>query len=71
MYSLLVDDSSEHEKAKGLNKYVVATIKDNEYKNVLLNSKCLRYLMNRIQSENDKVKSTKFLCLALIIKCIS
>ena len=41
MYSLLVDDNSEHKKAKGLNKNVVATISHNEYKDVLLNNKCL------------------------------
>ena len=39
-------------KAKRVNKNVVATIRHNEYKDVLLNKKCLRHLMNRIQS-ND------------------
>ena len=37
MYSILVDDSNEHKKAKGVNKNVVATISHNEYKDVLLN----------------------------------
>ena len=32
MYSYLVDDNSDHKKAKGLNKNVVATIRHNEYK---------------------------------------
>ena len=39
MYSFLVDDNSEHEKEKGVNKNVVATISHNEYKDVLLNNK--------------------------------
>ena len=50
MYSFLVDDSSGHRKAKGINKNVVETISHNEYKNVLLNNKCLRLAMNRSQS---------------------
>ena len=32
MYSFLVDDNSEHKKAKDVNKNVVATIIHNEYK---------------------------------------
>ena len=31
IYSFLVDDSSEHKKAKDVNKNVVATISHNEY----------------------------------------
>ena len=50
MYSYLVDDNSDHEKAKGINKSVGVTIIHNEYKDVLLNKKCLRHSMNRIQS---------------------
>ena len=50
IYSFLVDDSNEHRKAKGINKNVVETISHNEYKNVLLNKKCLRHAMNRSQS---------------------
>ena len=30
MYSFLVDDSSEHKKAKGVNKNIAATISHNE-----------------------------------------
>ena len=52
MHSFLVDDSSEHKKAKGVNKNVVATIIHNEYKHFLLNNKCLRNLMNRIKCKN-------------------
>ena len=42
MYSYFVDDNNEHKKAKG----VVVAIIHNEYKDVLLNKKCLRYSMN-------------------------
>ena len=57
MYLFLVDDSSEHKKAKGVNKNVVATISRNEYKDILLNDKCLRHLMNRIQSKNHIIET--------------
>ena len=40
MYSYLVDDNSEHKKAKDVNKNVAATLGHNEYKDVLLNKKC-------------------------------
>ena len=55
MYSFLVDDSSERKKAKGLNNNVVATISHSEYKDVLLNNKCLRHSMSRIQNKNHKI----------------
>ena len=55
MYSYLVDDNSEHEKAKGINKNVVATISHNGYKDALLNEKFLRDSMNRIQSKDYKI----------------
>ena len=35
MYSYLADDNTEHKKAKGVNKNVVATISHNKYKDVL------------------------------------
>ena len=44
-------------KPKGVNKYVVATILRNEYKNVLLNIKCLRHAMNRTESNNYRIGS--------------
>ena len=53
MNSFLVDNS-EHKKAKGLNKNVVVAISHNEYKDLLLNNKCIRHLMNRIQSKDHK-----------------
>ena len=48
MYSYLIDDNSEHKKAKSVNKNVVALISHNENEDVLLNKKCLRYSRNRI-----------------------
>ena len=53
MYSFLVEDSSEHKKAKGVNRNVAATISHNEYKDVLLNKKCLRHSTNTIQSKDQ------------------
>ena len=57
MYSFLVDDSSEHEKAKGMNKNIVETIGQSEYKNVLLNKKFLTHSMNRSQSKYNRIRS--------------
>ena len=55
IYSYLVDDNSEHKKAKCVNKNVVATISHYEYKDVLLNKECLRHSMNRIQSKDHSI----------------
>ena len=38
-----------------MNENVVATIGHNEYKDVLLNNKCLRHSMNRIQSKDHRI----------------
>ena len=59
MYSFLVDDNSDHKKAKGLNRSVVVTISHNECKDVLLNNKYLRHLTNRIQIKNHKIGTYK------------
>ena len=53
MYSYL--HNSKHKKPKGMNRNVVATISDSKYKDVLLNKKCLRHSMNRIQSKDHKI----------------
>ena len=50
MHSVLVD-SSQHKKATGVNRNVVAAISHNEYKDILLNNKCIRHSMNRVQSK--------------------
>ena len=55
LYSILVDDTSDHIKAKDTNKNAVATIRHGEYKDVLLNKKCLRESTNRIQSKNHRI----------------
>ena len=52
MYSYLVNDNSEHKKAKDVNKNVVATISHNEYKDFLWNKKYLRLSVNRIQGKD-------------------
>ena len=57
MYLFLVDHNSGHKKAKGLNKDVVVTICHNEYKVILL--KCLRHLLNRIQSKDHRIGTYK------------
>ena len=49
MYSYLIDHNSEQKTAKGLNRHIVATISHNEYKDFLLNKKCLRHSINKIQ----------------------
>ena len=38
-----------------MNKNVVAAISHNEYKNILLNKKCIRHTMDRIQSKYHRV----------------
>ena len=65
MYSYLVNDNSEHKKAKGVNRNVVATISHNEYKNVLLNKKCLRHSINMIQSKDNKMETYKIYKISL------
>ena len=55
MYSFLVDDNSEHKKAKDVNKHVAEKITHSKYKDVLLNQKSLRHSMNIIQRESDNL----------------
>ena len=55
MYLYLVDDDSEHRKSKCVNKNVVATISHNEYKDVLLNKKCLKHSINRTQNKDHRI----------------
>ena len=42
IYSLLVDDCSVYKKAKDLNQNIAEKITHNEYKDALLNNKCIR-----------------------------
>ena len=38
-----------------MNKNVVSTTSNNKYKYVLLNNKCIRHSMNRIQSKHHRI----------------
>ena len=51
----MVAKNGEHNKAKGLNRNVNATISHNEYKDVLLNNKYLTNSLNRIQSKDHRI----------------
>ena len=53
----MADDNSEHKKAKGVNKNVVATISHNEYKAFLFNKKCLRHSMIMIRSKDHRIET--------------
>ena len=44
--------NSEHKKEESVNRNVVATIIHKEYRDVLLNNKCVRHPINRIQSKD-------------------
>ena len=55
MYSFLVHDSSEHKKAKGVDKNVVARISHSEDKDVLLNNNFLSHWRNKIYTKNHKI----------------
>ena len=68
MYSYLADHNSEHKKAKDVNRNVVATLSHNRCKDVLMNKKCLRHSITRIQSKDHSIGTTRFLCLALMRK---
>ena len=59
MYSFLGDDNSEHEKRKDVNRNAIATISHNEYKDILLNNKCLRHLINEIKSKDRRIRTYK------------
>ena len=58
MYSHLVDDNSEHKK-------IVATIRHNQYKDVLQNKKYFRYSINRIQSKDHRIKNNEISKISL------
>ena len=71
LYSLLVDNNSEHKKAKDVIRNVVATIIHKKYKDVLLNNKYLKQSVNWIKSKDHKTGNAKFRCAALMTKDIS
>ena len=59
MHLYLVDDKSEYKKTKGGGKNVVVTVSHNEYKDVSMNKKRLRYSMNRIQSKDHRIGTSE------------
>ena len=65
-YLYLVDDNSERKKAKGVNKNVVATIRHNECKDVLLNKKYFRHSISRIQSKDQRIGNYKINKIVLL-----
>ena len=54
-FFFLVNDSSEHKKANGVNKNAIKAIIRNEYEDILFNKKCLKHLINRIQSKDHRI----------------
>ena len=54
MYSFLADNR-EYKKEKVVKKNVVAKIAHYEYKDLLLNNRCIRHSMNRIQSKQHRI----------------
>ena len=46
-----------NKKARDVNENVVAAISHNEYKDVLLNKKCIRHSMNRIHSKDHRIRT--------------
>ena len=73
MYLYLVDDNSEHKKAKGVKRNIVAIVSHNKYKIVWLNKKCLRHSMKRTQSKDHKYGAYEInkISLSLMIKYTS
>ena len=58
MYSFLVDNS-EHKKANVVIKNVLAAMRHNECKDVLLSKNCIRQSMNRIGSKGHRIGTYK------------
>ena len=50
---LFLTENSEHKKANGMNRNIVAKIRHNEYEDVLLNNKW--HSVNRIQSKDHRI----------------
>ena len=55
MYSFL-EGNGQHKKAKGVNRYTLSAISQNDHKDVLSSNKYIRHLMNRIQSKDPRIK---------------
>ena len=65
IYSFLVDDNSEDKKPNDANNGFVEKIGHSDYKDVLLNRKCLRRLLSRIQSRSYKIATYEIKKLSL------
>ena len=73
MYSLIVLDSEEIKKAKGVNKNVVKNRRHTKYVDVLFNKTLIKHKMKKIQSKLHRIGTynvCKILYLAFMIKCI-
>ena len=73
IFSILMNSSSEYKKTKGVNENVVAKKSHNGYKGVLLNKKCLRHLINRIEGKDHRIRTyeiKKYLCFAMMTNFI-
>ena len=68
MCSYLVDDNSEHKKAKSMNRNILATISHSEYKDLLLHKKCLRHSMNMIHDKDHNIGAYDNEIYGLIMK---
>ena len=55
MYSLIVVDSAEIKKAKGVNKNVVKNRRHKEYVNIFFNKTLIRQKIKRIQSKLHRI----------------
>ena len=55
MYSLIVADSEEVKKAKGVNKKIVKKIRHKEFADVLFNKRMIRHNVKTIQSKSHRI----------------
>ena len=57
MEQFVLDDNSEHEKAKDVDKNIAPKISHYEYKSVLLNDKCLKHLKIKFKNRINRVQN--------------
>ena len=51
----ILSGNNKHKNVKSVNKNVVAAISYKEYKDALLNNRCIRHSINSIQSRNHRI----------------
>ena len=66
MYSFLVGNN-EPKKAKYVNRNVVATRSYDEYKDVLLDNKCIRHSINRIQFKDHRIGTYDIILMKIYV----